>query len=45
MLATIQSRVFLSFVKKSKNENTQDYNVACDSVWVRNLVSDTKGEA
>jgi hypothetical protein len=26
----------------SKNENIQDYNFACDLVWVRNLVSDTK---
>jgi hypothetical protein len=25
------------------NENIQDYNFACDFVWVRNLVSDTKG--
>jgi hypothetical protein len=35
--------VFSSVVKKSKNENIQDYNCACDFVWVRNLVSDTKG--
>jgi hypothetical protein len=31
--------VFPSVVKKSKNENIQNYNF----VWVRNLVSDTKG--
>jgi hypothetical protein len=30
-------------LKKSKNGNIQDYNFACDFVWVRNLVSDTKG--
>jgi hypothetical protein len=30
--------VFLSVTKKSKNENIQDYNFACDFVWVRNLV-------
>jgi hypothetical protein len=24
-------------------ENIQDYNFACDFVWVRNLVSDIKG--
>jgi hypothetical protein len=35
--------VFPSVVKKSKNENIQDYNFVCDFVWVRNLVSDTKG--
>jgi hypothetical protein len=29
--------------KKYKNENIQDYNIACDFVLVRNLVSDTKG--
>jgi hypothetical protein len=27
--------VFLSLVKKSKNENIQDYNFACGFVWVR----------
>jgi hypothetical protein len=27
----------------SVHENIQDYNFACDFVWVRNLVSDTKG--
>jgi hypothetical protein len=43
MLATIQSRVFPSVVKKSENENIHDYNSACGFVWVRNLVSDTKG--
>jgi hypothetical protein len=36
--------VFPSVVKKSKNENIQDYNFACDFVWVWNLVSDAKGE-
>jgi hypothetical protein len=25
--------VFPSIVKKSKNENIQDYNFACDFVW------------
>jgi hypothetical protein len=29
--------VFPSVVKKPKNENTEDYNFACDFVWVRNL--------
>jgi hypothetical protein len=45
MLATIQSRAFCLLSKKSKNENirVEDYNFACDFVWVRNLVSDTKG--
>jgi hypothetical protein len=43
MLANIQSRVFPSFVNEFKNENIQDYNFACDFVWVRNLVSGTKG--
>jgi hypothetical protein len=43
ILATIQSRDGKSVVKKSKNENIQEYNFACDFVWVRNLVSDTKG--
>jgi hypothetical protein len=37
-----EASVFPSVVKKSKNENIQDYNFACDFVWVRNLVSDTK---
>jgi hypothetical protein len=43
MLATIQSKVFRlpSVVKKCKNKNIQDYNFACGSVWVRNLVPDT----
>jgi hypothetical protein len=27
--------VFRSAVKKSKNENIQDYNFACGYVWVR----------
>jgi hypothetical protein len=35
--------VFPSVVKKSKNDNIQDSNFACDFVWVRNLVFDTKG--
>jgi hypothetical protein len=35
--------VFPSAVKKFKNENIQDYNFVCGSVWVRNLVSDIKG--
>jgi hypothetical protein len=43
MLPTIQSSVFPSVVKKSKIENIQDYNFACGFLWVRNLVSDTKG--
>jgi hypothetical protein len=45
MLATYspEPSVFLSVVKNSKNENIQDYNFAYDFVWVRNLVSDTKG--
>jgi hypothetical protein len=36
--------VFLSVVKISRNENIQDYNFACSFVWVRNLVSDTRGD-
>jgi hypothetical protein len=35
--------VVLSVIKKSKNENIQDYNLAFDFVWMQNLVSDTKG--
>jgi hypothetical protein len=34
--------VFPSVVKKSKNENIQDNNFACDFAWVRNPVTDTK---
>jgi hypothetical protein len=34
--------IFPSVVKKSKNENMQNYNFACGFVWVRNLVSDNK---
>jgi hypothetical protein len=34
--------VFPCVVKKSKNENIQDYDFACGFVWVRNMVSDTK---
>jgi hypothetical protein len=52
MLPTIQSKAFQSVVKKSKNENAvknlkiiiYKNNFACGFVWVRNLVSDTKGE-
>jgi hypothetical protein len=40
---SVQSLVFPSVVKKSKNENVQDYNFACGFVWARNLSSDTKG--
>jgi hypothetical protein len=28
----------------AKIENIQDYNFACGSVWVQNLVSDINGE-
>jgi hypothetical protein len=35
--------VFSSAVKNRKNLNIQDYNFACGSVWVLNLVSDIKG--
>jgi hypothetical protein len=35
--------VFPSVVKKSKNENIRDYNFVFGFVWVRNLVSDTRG--
>jgi hypothetical protein len=31
------------YVEKLENENIQDYNFACGSVWVCNLVSDIKG--
>jgi hypothetical protein len=35
--------VFSSAVKKLKNYNIQqDYNFACSSLWVRNLVSETE---
>jgi hypothetical protein len=45
MLATfgLEPSVFPSVVKRYKNENLQGYNFACGFVWVRNLVSDTKG--
>jgi hypothetical protein len=35
--------VFSSAVEKRKNWNIQDHNFACGSVWVLNLVSDSKG--
>jgi hypothetical protein len=46
MLATIQSKSFCLPVyckKNVKNENIQDYNFACGSVLVQNLVFDIKG--
>jgi hypothetical protein len=36
--------VFPSLVKKSKNENIQDYKFACGFVWVQNLVSGLRQE-
>jgi hypothetical protein len=43
MLATIQSRTLWSLLssatKKRKDQNIQDFNFSCGSVWVRNLVS------
>jgi hypothetical protein len=33
----------LSAVKKHKNQDIQNYNVACGFVWLRNLTSDIKG--
>jgi hypothetical protein len=44
LLFSPEHSVFPSVVKKSKNENIQDYNFASDFVWVRNLISGTKGE-
>jgi predicted double-glycine peptidase len=45
MLATISPKpVFPSIVKKCRNENMRDYNFACGSVWVQNLVSYINGE-
>jgi hypothetical protein len=35
--------VISSVVEKHKSCNIQDYNFACVSVWVLNLVSDIKG--
>jgi hypothetical protein len=35
--------VFSVAVEKLENWNIQDYDFACGSVWVWNLVSDTKG--
>jgi hypothetical protein len=44
IIIVIPTVFFPSVVNKSRNENIQDYNFACDFVWLRNLVSDTKGE-
>jgi hypothetical protein len=33
----------LGGLRTSENENIQDYKFTCGFVWVRNLVSDTKG--
>jgi hypothetical protein len=43
--ATIQSKAFSLqvYFQKCENEIMQDYNFACESVWVRNLVSVIKG--
>jgi hypothetical protein len=38
-----ESSVFLSGLKRYKNQNIQNYNCACGSVWASNLVSDIKG--
>jgi hypothetical protein len=38
-----KSFVFSAAVQKHKNYNIQNYNFACGSAWVRNLVSDIKG--
>jgi hypothetical protein len=35
---------FSSAILIRKSVNIQDYNFACGSVWVQNLVSDIKGE-
>jgi hypothetical protein len=45
MLDTIQSRIFYLFVWLSKDIKIRIYktNSTCDSVWVRNLVSNIKG--
>jgi hypothetical protein len=32
------------FVLSAVQKHTQDYNFACGSVWLRNLVSDIDGE-
>jgi hypothetical protein len=40
---SIQNHVFSPAVVKLKNQNIQDYNFSCSSVWVCNLVSDIKG--
>jgi hypothetical protein len=39
-----ENSVFPSVIKKSKNENIQDYNFACGFVRMRNLVSSTREE-
>jgi hypothetical protein len=41
LLATIQSRTFLLFrlLSRNKNYSIQNYNFACGSVWVWDLVS------
>jgi hypothetical protein len=41
--SAVKSDQFSSAVQKHKNQNIQNYNLACGSVWVWNLVSDIKG--
>jgi hypothetical protein len=40
---SVQNLVLSSAVEKRKNYKIEDYNFACGSVWVCNLVSDIKG--
>jgi PAS domain-containing protein len=44
MLATIGPKppVFLNAVEKLKNENIQDYDFSCGSVWVRNMMFENR---
>jgi hypothetical protein len=35
--------VLSSAVKKCEGLNIHDYNFACGFIWVRNMVSDSKG--
>jgi hypothetical protein len=39
----VQTCLLIFCKKKIKNQNIQNYNFACVSVWVQNLVSDIKG--
>jgi hypothetical protein len=44
LLTFFQSSVFQLVVQGFKDQDTQNYNFARCSVWVRNLVADIEGE-